>query len=185
LAPRSAPELAAGLQIDVRSARRLLKRLCAEGYIVQDGGYRRRYRATLQLVTLARQLLAHATLPRLAASRLAELADGPARVAHLWIPADGETLCVMHAHPGAADGVPHVLSADDLAAAAVLGLARRQQRSYAYVRDRDHGAAAAAILDHGTVVAALGVTGDVAEDDLAPVALAARTLTRDLAAAAA
>ena len=41
-APSSAPELAAALGVSVRTARRMLQRLAADGYAIQDGGHRRR-----------------------------------------------------------------------------------------------------------------------------------------------
>jgi DNA-binding IclR family transcriptional regulator len=184
LAPRSAPELAAGLQIDPRSARRLLKRLGAEGYVVQDGGYHRRYRATLRLAALGRQLLAHATLPRLAAPCLANLAATTSCVAHLWIPAASGTLSVLRADPDSQIAYPHPPAegkADRTAAATVLGGERRQQQSCTYIRECCHSTAAAAILDRGTVVAALGITGDLASEALAPVVQSALTLSAALA----
>ena len=82
----SAPELAARLQVNVRTARRLLQRLALEGFVAQEGGHRRRYRATLRLAALGRQLLDHAPLSQAALPRVARLAQDTACVAQLWIP---------------------------------------------------------------------------------------------------
>jgi DNA-binding IclR family transcriptional regulator len=56
VAPLSAPELAASLQVSARTARRLLQRLAVEGFVTQERGHRRRYHATLRLADLGRQV---------------------------------------------------------------------------------------------------------------------------------
>src|SRR5690349_19520881 len=81
----SAPELADGLQVSVRTARRLLQRLALEGFVTQERGHRRRYHATLRLAALGRQMLDHAPLAQAAAPRVARLAEDTSCVAHLWI----------------------------------------------------------------------------------------------------
>jgi DNA-binding MarR family transcriptional regulator len=181
LAPQSTAELADSLQIGVRTARRLLQRLAAEGYVVQDGGHRRRYRATLRLAALGRQLLERAALPRLAAPIVARLAAVTSCTAHLWIAAQGEVLCVVHAHPAAGPSLPRPtlgeLVADrDSAAGAVLSPERRRLRSCAYLLDGREAAAAAAVVEGGAVVAAIGVTGDLTLDCLELVVDAAAAL---------
>jgi hypothetical protein len=58
----SAPQLADSLQVSVRTARRLLKRLAIEGFVIQERDHRRRYHPTLRLAALGQQMLDHAPL---------------------------------------------------------------------------------------------------------------------------
>ena len=98
----SCPQLAATLQIHVRTARRLLLRLAADGYIEQTFDDRRRYRATLRLAALGAQVVAHAQLPRIAAPFVADLHAQTGATAHLIIPSYQSVACVVHcdAHHG-------------------------------------------------------------------------------------
>src|SRR5262245_44542889 len=99
--PHSAPELARAIGIDPRSARRMLQRLTAEGYVVQDAGRRGRYRATLRLAAVGAELLRRAKLPGVATPVVGALARGGPRTAHLWISGATEAYCVVHAEAGA------------------------------------------------------------------------------------
>jgi DNA-binding MarR family transcriptional regulator len=164
---QSTTELAAHLRIDPRTARKLLQRLAAEGYVVQDDTHRKRYTATLRLAALGRQLLERAALPRVAQSWVAELATTTSSAAHLWIPAAGRVMCLVHA--GAPNEPDNVV---------VLDRPRLCRRSCVY----GPGVAAAAVIDRGMVIAAIGVTGEVAQDDLALVVRAANAVTVELAA---
>jgi DNA-binding IclR family transcriptional regulator len=92
----SCPQVAAALQIHPRTARRLLLRLAADGYIEQTFDSRRRYRATLRLAALGCQVVAHAELPRVAAPHVAELHATTGAVAHLMIPSYRGVACVVH-----------------------------------------------------------------------------------------
>jgi DNA-binding IclR family transcriptional regulator len=92
----SCPQVAAALQIHARTARRLLLRLAADGYIEQTFDSRRRYRATLRLAALGCQVIAHAELPRVAAPHVAELHTTTGGVAHLMIPSYRGVACVVH-----------------------------------------------------------------------------------------
>jgi DNA-binding IclR family transcriptional regulator len=188
LGPHSSPELARALGIDARSARRMLQRLTAEGYVVQDPGHRRRYRATLRLVAVGAELLRRTQLPGLAAPVVGALARGGPWTAHLWVSGTTEAFCLVHAEPGATGETPAprlspIDAGDHGPAAAVLDPARRWQRSCAYARDERLAGVAAAIVDRGVVVAALGLTGDVDVADLATVVSAAEELSRTLAEA--
>jgi DNA-binding IclR family transcriptional regulator len=165
----------------VRSARRLLRRLAAEGYVTQEGGHRRRYRATLRLAALGRQLLERAALPRLAAPIVAQLAVATSCAAHLWIPAAGEVLCVLHTRPAAGPCLPRPMLGEltpsgDSAPGAVLCPQRSAVRSCAYLLDEQDATAAAAIFAGDQVVAAIGVTGDLTLDRLEFVVDAAAAL---------
>jgi DNA-binding IclR family transcriptional regulator len=92
----SCPQVAATLQIHPRTARRLLLRLEADGYIEQSFDSRRRYRATLRLAALGAQLIAHHKLPRVGARHVAELRAATGAVAHLFIPSYSGVVCVVH-----------------------------------------------------------------------------------------
>lgn len=186
--PHSSPELARALGIDARSARRMLQRLTAEGYVVQDAGHRRRYRATLRLVAVGAELLRRAQLPAVAAPVVGALARGGPWTAHLWVSGATEALCIVHAEPGAAGEslaprLAPVDAGDHGPAAIVLDPARRWRRSCAYAREDRMAAVAAAVVDRGVVVAALGLTGEVDVADLATVVSAAEELSRTLAEA--
>jgi DNA-binding IclR family transcriptional regulator len=92
----SGPQVAAALQIHPRTARRMLLRLAADGYIEQTFDSRRRYRATLRLAALGCQVIAHAELARIAAPHVAELHTTTAAAAHLMIPSYRGVACVLH-----------------------------------------------------------------------------------------
>jgi DNA-binding MarR family transcriptional regulator len=173
LAPYSAPELADILKVEVRTARRLLKRLHVEGYVVQEDGYRRRYRATLRLAALGRQVRERSTLARAVAPWAAYLTATTASMVHLWIPGAGEPYCVIHSEAGCE------LPRDEATSpAVVLHPDRRSRCSQAFAGD----SIAAAVLDCGRVVGALGVTGVADTCALAEVVSAASGLSRCLAA---
>jgi hypothetical protein len=94
----SAPQLADRLQVSVRTARRLLKRLALEGFVIQERDHRRRYHATPRLAALGRQLLDHTPVVTAAAPRVAQLARDTSCTAHLWIPGyEGQLVCALHA----------------------------------------------------------------------------------------
>lgn len=167
LTPHSSTELGEALGIDPRTARVMLQRLAAEGYVVQGRGNRRRYRPTLRLAAMGRQLLERARLPRMAEWWVAELAATTGCTGHLWIPASDAVMCLLHG-----------VEPEATAPSAVLDRERLSHRSCIYA----HDAAAAAIVDGGLVVAAIGITGELTEAELAPVVRAARTLSGRLAA---
>jgi DNA-binding IclR family transcriptional regulator len=126
----SCPQLAAALEVHPRTARRMLVRLAADGYIEQTFDSRRRYRATLRLAALGCHVIAHAELPRIAAPHVAELHTTTAAVAHLMIPSYRGVACVVHCHERCAGGPPEpmlreLLPAHATAAGKVL-LAFRQ-----------------------------------------------------------
>lgn len=184
LAPQSAPELATALGVGVGCARRLLQRLHVEGYVFQEGGHRRRYHATLRLAVVGRQLLANAILPRLAGRWVPRLAQATACSAHLWVAAGEEALCVVHAAP-AVEATPsaepalcELTSDSGCAAAGVLSVTVRQ--ASAYVRDGATAASAASVVQRGSIVAALGITGGHTVEALGVVVLASRALSQEL-----
>jgi DNA-binding IclR family transcriptional regulator len=92
----SCPQVAANLQIHPRTARRLLLRLAADGYVEQTFDSRRRYRATLRVAALGCQVIVHAKLPRVAAAYVAQLYATTGAVSHLFIPSYRGVACVLH-----------------------------------------------------------------------------------------
>jgi DNA-binding IclR family transcriptional regulator len=181
----SAPELADSLQVSVRTARRLLQRLALEGFVSQERGHRRRYHATLRLAALGRQLVDHAQIAQAAAPRVARLAQHTSCAAHLWIPGYGDqVVCAVHAD--GQFGSPAVSVLCDVAAAfataagSVLLSDRSRIRSCCYLHLSAEPTFAAAVLQRGHVVGALGLTGDRALDASGAVVTAAARLSVDL-----
>jgi hypothetical protein len=181
----SAPELADSLQVSVRTARRLLQRLALEGFVTQERGHRRRYHATLRLAALGRQLVDHAPLAQAAAVRVAQLAQDTASTAYLWIAGyNDQLICVVHGD--GRTGSPAIAVLSDVASAAdsspgtVLLKDRARLRSCCYLHLSGEPTFAAAVLERGVVVGALGVTGDQALDATAAVVAAAARLSMDL-----
>jgi len=94
--PRSAPELADGLGVHVRTARRLLKQLVCEGYVVLGGDRRRRYHPTMRIVAVAGQVVDRAQLTTLAAPHLRTLRDQLGEDCHLCVSSYLSALCLVH-----------------------------------------------------------------------------------------
>jgi DNA-binding Lrp family transcriptional regulator len=83
ISPRSAPELADGLGVHVRTARRVLKRLEADGYVTLTEGRRRRYRPTMRVVALAGLVVAGAQLTQTARPSVTALRQQLGESCHL------------------------------------------------------------------------------------------------------
>jgi len=96
VAPRSAPELADGLGVHVRTARRVLKRLESEGYVALSDDRRRRYRPTMRVVALAGQVVERAELTQVAVPHVAALREELGRGCHLCVPSYLSALCLVH-----------------------------------------------------------------------------------------
>ena len=94
--PRSAPELADALGVHVRTARRVLKRLESEGYVVLSDDRRRRYRPTMRVVALAGQVVERAELPVTARPHVAALREEVGWSCHLCVPSHMFALCLVH-----------------------------------------------------------------------------------------
>lgn len=94
--PLSAPQLAAAMQINDRTARRMLSRLADEEYVTRLDEPRRRYALTMRVVAVAGQWLEHSELPRLAAPFVAELHATTMLAAHLVVPSYDRVLCLVH-----------------------------------------------------------------------------------------
>jgi DNA-binding IclR family transcriptional regulator len=96
VAPRSAPELADGLGVHVRTARRVLRRLESEGYVVLTDDRRRRYRPTMRIVALAGQVVERAELTQTAVSHVAALREQLGEGCHFCVPSYLSALCLVH-----------------------------------------------------------------------------------------
>jgi DNA-binding IclR family transcriptional regulator len=107
--PRSAPELADALGVHVRTARRVLKRLESEGYVILSDDRRRRYRPTMRVVALAGQVVERAELPAAARPHVSALREEVGGSCHLCVPSHMFALCLVHAE-GECGGVcrPHL-----------------------------------------------------------------------------
>jgi DNA-binding IclR family transcriptional regulator len=101
LGPRSAPELADGLGVHVRTARRILRRLESEGYVSSGRDRRRRYRPTMRVVALAGQVVERAELTTVARPYVRALREAVGEDCHLSVPSYLSALCLVHegAHP--------------------------------------------------------------------------------------
>src|SRR5687768_15918072 len=99
--PLSAPQLAAALGVHPRTARRLLHRLRADGYVARSDDRRRVYAPTLRVVSLASRVLDGARLAQLAAPVVRRLHAETGLDAHLMVPSGRAVLCIVHAGAGA------------------------------------------------------------------------------------
>ena len=95
--PLSAPQVAATLQIHPRTARRLLVRLHAEGYLTRGDDARRLYMPSMRVVALAGQIAAHSPLTVHALAAVASLYEETGADTHLAVPSYLSALCVVHA----------------------------------------------------------------------------------------
>lgn len=94
--PLSAAQLAAGLQVHPRTARRLLARLVEDGWVTQTEGRRRTYAPTMRIVAMAAQLAARTPIARAAEPVVTRLFEETGAVAHLAIPSYTSVLCLVH-----------------------------------------------------------------------------------------
>ena len=107
--PRSAPELADALGVHVRTARRVLKRLDSEGYVMLSDDRRRRYRPTMRVVALAGQVVERAELPLTAMPHVTALRERVGMSCHLCVPSHLFALCLVHDQGEGPDGCrPHL-----------------------------------------------------------------------------
>jgi DNA-binding IclR family transcriptional regulator len=181
----STSQLADSLQVSARTARRLIQRVELEGFVTQESGYRGRYHATRRLAVLGRQALDQTPLVRAATARVAQLAEDTRCLAQLWIRGYDE-LVVCAVRADGRTGYPAVSVLCDVApafssaAGTVLLPDRAHQWSSCYGQHDEEPTFAAAVVERGHVVAALGVTGDRALAATAVVVTATARLSTDL-----
>jgi DNA-binding IclR family transcriptional regulator len=84
--PSSAPQVAEALQVHPRTARRLLNRLAADGWLQRIEGSRPLYTPTMRIVALAAQLADRAPVVRLGAAVARDLQATSGNVVHLAVP---------------------------------------------------------------------------------------------------
>jgi DNA-binding IclR family transcriptional regulator len=94
--PASAPQVAGALRVHPGTARRLLNRLVADGWLIRSGGRRRTYTPTMRVVAMAAQLADRDLLPNAATPIVTQLHEETRRVAHLCIPSYRSVLCLVH-----------------------------------------------------------------------------------------
>jgi DNA-binding IclR family transcriptional regulator len=105
--PCSAPQVAGALQVHPRTARRLLNKLVAEGWLTRSEGRRRVYAPTMRIVALAAQLAERDPLARAARPVVTRLYEETGLVAHLAIPSYRSALCLVH-RAGGPDARPQL-----------------------------------------------------------------------------
>lgn len=137
--PYSSLELADPLGVHPRTARRLLQRLAAEGYVApRKLGRRHRYEPTTKAVALAGQIVQHMELTQTALGYVAALRLEVGESAHLTVPSYLHALCIVHDAGGRAVPVEPQLSELVPAYATAAGkalLASREQWSEAVIKE--------------------------------------------------
>ena len=106
--PRSAPQVAAALEVHPRTARRLLNRLLEESYLTRTDDARRLYAPTMRLVALAGQVVERSELTKIAAPFVARLHEQTGATAHLAVPSYRSALCLVHRENGSAPVPPRL-----------------------------------------------------------------------------
>jgi DNA-binding IclR family transcriptional regulator len=105
--PSSAPRIAEALQVHPRTARRLLNRLAADGWLQRIDGPRPLYVPTMRIVALAAQLADRAPVVRLGAVVAADLQAASGRVVHLAVPSYRSALRLLRVN-GDAESRPQL-----------------------------------------------------------------------------
>ena len=140
----SAAEIAHALQIHPRTARRLLNRLIADGYVTRTDGERRLYAPTMRLVALAGQMVERSPLAWQAAPFVERLHRETGASAHLCVPSYDSVLCLVHRDgEDAAPARPQMRElrpAPATAAGRVLLAHRAGWRASVLARHRGHAA---------------------------------------------
>jgi IclR family transcriptional regulator, KDG regulon repressor len=98
--PASAPQLAAHLNVNPRTARRLLARLVEEEYVIPRGHRPVHYQLSLRLPALTAHAIRHAPLARIAAPLLDELHQQTGLTAHMMAPSYDAVICLLHSDSG-------------------------------------------------------------------------------------
>src|SRR5215212_3868349 len=93
--PASAPQIAEVLQVDARTARRLLNRLTDDGWVVRTEGRVRTYTLSLRLVALAAHFAAAAPLAQAARHAIVALHERTGGTAHLTVPSYRSVLSLV------------------------------------------------------------------------------------------
>jgi DNA-binding IclR family transcriptional regulator len=94
--PCSASQVADAIGVHPRTARRLLARLVADGYVSRIDGDYRRYSPTMRLVALAAQVLERNEVGREGAQYVKQLHDRTGETSHLTMPSYQSAVCVIH-----------------------------------------------------------------------------------------
>lgn len=103
--PCSAIQLADGLGVHARTARRLLERLVADGYVNVVEGDRRLYTPTMRLVALAGQVVQRTELAQSAVPYVERLRERSREATHLTMPSYQSVVCVLHRGPATTDAI--------------------------------------------------------------------------------
>jgi DNA-binding IclR family transcriptional regulator len=126
--PATAPEIAGELRVDARTARRLLNRLAAEGWVIRTEGRVRTYSLSLRLVAMAEHFAARVPLAVAAREPLAALHRGTGATTYLTVPSYRSVLCLVHGGGGPVPGVHELIPAHANAGGKLLLAHRRPWR---------------------------------------------------------
>jgi DNA-binding IclR family transcriptional regulator len=200
--PCTAPEMADALLVHPRTARRLLNRLLADGYVTRTDGERRLYAPTLRVVALASQVAGRSALAWEAVPFVERLHRETGVSSHLCVPSYDSVLCLVHRT--CADTVPlrpqmrelapaHTTAAGRVLLAhrarwgasvlAKLGLddpdelERIRRQGFATEEGSRAGVAAPVFGADGEAVAALAVTAPAERLDASALGAAARVVS--------
>lgn len=105
--PASAPQVAGALKVHPRTARRLLNRLVADGWVTRSDGHLKTYAPTMRIVALAAHLAERTPLAVAARAPVDRLHEDTGFVAHLAIPSYRSALCLVH-RAGSVDARPQL-----------------------------------------------------------------------------
>jgi DNA-binding IclR family transcriptional regulator len=105
--PRSAPKLADELGVHTRTARRLLKRLADQGYVVRDDE-EKTYAPTMKIVALAGQVVERAVLTQIGLPFVKALREEVGETAHLTVSSYLSALCIVHGEGDRNGTRPHM-----------------------------------------------------------------------------
>ena len=94
--PLTAPQLAAALQIDARTSRRLLSRLTEDGWLMRGGDRARVYAPTMRIAPLAAQVVRRDAVAELAMPHVRAVSAELGGPAHLMVPSYRWMLCLVH-----------------------------------------------------------------------------------------
>jgi IclR family acetate operon transcriptional repressor len=94
--PLTAPQLAAALQVDPRTARRLLSRLSEDGWLTHSDGRARVYAPSLRIAALAAHVVRRDAVAELAMVHVRAVSAELGGPAHFMVPSYRWMLCLVH-----------------------------------------------------------------------------------------
>jgi DNA-binding IclR family transcriptional regulator len=149
--PRSAPQVAAALQVHPRTARRLLNRLATDGWLRRTDGPRPSYAPTLRIVALVAQLTDRAPVVRHGKEVAAELHAATGLSVHLAVPSYRHSLRLLAVVDGGGSPARRDLAPAHASAGGNLLLAFRDTWRESVLERPLEPVTAATVIDPDTV----------------------------------